>query len=212
LYAARGRLIPLSTNSPTGSTFTAFSTAISTRGLMRNGQRDGRLWRAVPSRRCYSDQRGETPASKEGKKGTPNKLTTKLQATLAQAAQRYDGNALQTLVDIMNDDTATAAARVRCAELIFERAHGKPAYLEDPNRDPDFVPLAERLKAYVRRDQILAAEGKVVQLSPATDQALPPATDQATAGRALSVPSSSPSGAMRRATTLEDDPFGPSWT
>jgi hypothetical protein len=30
-----------------------------------NGQRDGRLWRAVPSRRWYSDQRGETPASKE---------------------------------------------------------------------------------------------------------------------------------------------------
>jgi hypothetical protein len=93
---------------------------------------------------------------------------------------------------------------VRCAEYILDRARGKPAYLEDPNRDPDFVPLAERLKAYVRRDQILAAEGKVVQLSPATDRA--------TAGRALSVPSSSPSGAMRRATTLEDDPFGPSWT
>jgi hypothetical protein len=26
---------------------------------------------------------------------------------------------------------------VRCAELILDRAHGKPAYLEDPNRDPD---------------------------------------------------------------------------
>src|SRR5262249_29302013 len=35
LYAARGRLIPFSTNSPTGSTFTAFSTFVSTRGLMR---------------------------------------------------------------------------------------------------------------------------------------------------------------------------------
>ena len=66
----------------------------------------------------------------------------------------------------MNDDTATTTARVRCAEFILDRAHGKPAYLEDPNRDPDFVPLAERLKAYVRRDQILAAEGKVVQILP----------------------------------------------
>ena len=143
------------------------------------------------------------PGERRGgrKKGTPNKLTAQLQAPLAQAARRYDGNALQTLVAIMNDDTATTAARVRCAEFILDRAHGKPAYLEDPNRDPDFVPLAERLKAYVRRDQILAAEGKVVQLSPATDRA--------TAGRALSVPSSSPSGAMRRATTVEDDPFGP---
>ena len=35
LYAARGRLIPFSANSPTGSTFTAFSTFVSTLGLMR---------------------------------------------------------------------------------------------------------------------------------------------------------------------------------
>ena len=117
---------------------------------------------------------GSKPGERRGgpqKKGTPNKLTAQLQAPLAQAARRYDGNALQTLVAIMNDDRATAAARVRCAELILDRAHGKPAYLQEPNRDPDFVPLAERLKAYVRRDQILAAEGKVVQLSPATDRA-----------------------------------------
>jgi hypothetical protein len=149
---------------------------------------------------------GSKPGERRGgrKKGTPNKLTAQLQTPLAQAARRYDGNALQTLVAIMNDDTATTAARVRCAELILDRAHGKPAYLEDPNRDPDFVPLAERLKWYARRDAIEAAEGKVVQLSPATDQA--------TAGRALSVPSSLPSAAMPRATTAEDDPFGPSWT
>jgi hypothetical protein len=93
---------------------------------------------------------------------------------------------------------------VRCAELILDRARGKPAFLQDPNRDPNFVPLAERLKWYARRDAIEAAEGKVVQLSPATDQA--------TAGRALSVPSSLPSAAMPRATTAEDDPLGPSWT
>ena len=35
LYAARGRLIPFNSNSPTGSIFTAFSTFINTRGLMR---------------------------------------------------------------------------------------------------------------------------------------------------------------------------------
>ena len=34
LYAARGRLIPFNSNSPTGSTVTAFSTFINTRGLM----------------------------------------------------------------------------------------------------------------------------------------------------------------------------------
>jgi len=30
-----------------------------------DGQGDGRLWRSVPGRRWYSDQRGETPASRE---------------------------------------------------------------------------------------------------------------------------------------------------
>jgi hypothetical protein len=35
LYAAKGRLIPFNSNSPTDSTFTAFSTFINTRGLMR---------------------------------------------------------------------------------------------------------------------------------------------------------------------------------
>ena len=35
LYAARDRLIPFSANSPTGSTVTACSTFVSTRGLIR---------------------------------------------------------------------------------------------------------------------------------------------------------------------------------
>ena len=34
LYAAKGRLIPFNSNSPTGSTCTAFSTFTNTRGLM----------------------------------------------------------------------------------------------------------------------------------------------------------------------------------
>ena len=68
---------------------------------------------------------GSKPGERRGgrKKGTPNKLTAQLQAPLAQAARRYDGNALQTLVAIMNDDRATTAARVRCAEFILDRAH-----------------------------------------------------------------------------------------
>jgi DNA methylase len=32
---------------------------------MLKGERDGRLWRSVPGRRWYSDQRGETPGSNE---------------------------------------------------------------------------------------------------------------------------------------------------
>ena len=33
--------------------------------LALRGERDGRLWRSVPSRRWYSQQRGETPGSQE---------------------------------------------------------------------------------------------------------------------------------------------------
>jgi hypothetical protein len=32
---------------------------------MLKSERDGRLWRSVPGRRWYSDQRGETPGSQE---------------------------------------------------------------------------------------------------------------------------------------------------
>ena len=80
------------------------------------------------------------------------------------------------------------------------------------------------------------AEGKIVQILPpkkralpsATDQASPPVTDQATAGRVgvclqsarpVELPSGAvpgavelPSDGVPRATTVEDDPFGPSWT
>ena len=61
---------------------------------------------------------------------------------------------------------APASARIRSAEIVLDRAHGKAAPILEQPRDPDFVPLAERLKAYVRRDQILAAEGKVAQILP----------------------------------------------
>jgi hypothetical protein len=82
--------------------------------------------------------------------------------------------------------------------------------------------IAERIKWYMRRDAVDAAEAKIVQmlppkkraLPPATDQALPPVTDQATAGRAgvclqSARPVELPSGAVPRETTAEDDPFGP---
>jgi hypothetical protein len=57
----------------------------------------------------FARRGGSKPGERRGgrKKGTPNKLTAQLQAPLAKAAQRYDGNALQTLVAIVNDDRAT---------------------------------------------------------------------------------------------------------
>ena len=109
---------------------------------------------------------GSKPGERRGgrKKGTPNKFIAKLQDTLAKAAQQYDSEALQTLVDIMNDATATAASRVRCAEMILERGHGKPAPWQE--QKSEVAPFAERIEWYMKRDEYEASADKVVQLIP----------------------------------------------
>ena len=71
----------------------------------------------------------------------------------------------QTLVDIMTDKTQSASARVRCAELILERGHGKPAQPQEQTGGK-IIPLAERLAYYARRDEIEASGGKAVTLVP----------------------------------------------
>jgi hypothetical protein len=100
------------------------------------------------------------------KRGTPNKVTVLMRGTFTETAQEFSADALATLVEIMRDKAASASARVRCAEIVLDRAHGKAAPILEQPRDPDFVPLAERLKWYARRDEILAAEGKIVQILP----------------------------------------------
>ena len=42
--------------------------------------------------------------------------------------------------------------------------HPRMATAEPRHLEPDFVPLAERLKAYARRDAIEAGDSKVVKL------------------------------------------------
>jgi hypothetical protein len=140
-------------------------------------------------------RRGKKPGSRKTggrKRGTPNRITIRMGGTFAETTKQFDGEALATLVEVMRDKSASPSARVRAAELVLDRAHGKAAPILEQPRDPDFVPLAERLKWYARRDAIEAAEGKVVQI-------LPPKTVR---------PVELPSDAMPRATTVEDDPSG----
>jgi hypothetical protein len=58
----------------------------------------------------------------------------------------------------MRDMTAPPSARVRAAECVLDRAHGKAAPVLE-TKDPDFIPLAERLKFYEQQDAIEAAAG-----------------------------------------------------
>ena len=57
------------------------------------------------------------------KKGTPNKAT----ADVRELAGEYTEDALKTLVQIMNDNKAAAAARIAAAKAVLDRGHGKPA-------------------------------------------------------------------------------------
>ena len=63
--------------------------------------------------------------------GTPNKAT----ASIREAAQQYTETAIQTLVEVMSDETAPHAARVAAANSLLDRGYGKPR-LEDETKKP----------------------------------------------------------------------------
>jgi hypothetical protein len=52
--------------------------------------------------------------------------------------------------------------------------HPRQGYAGDDRQADDFVPLAERLAYYQRRDDLKAAGDKVVELKPQGDQAACP--------------------------------------
>lgn len=55
--------------------------------------------------------------------GTPNKAT----AAVKQVAQEYTEQAIQVLVDLLQDKSTPPAARVAACREILDRGHGKPA-------------------------------------------------------------------------------------
>ena len=67
------------------------------------------------------------------KKGTPNKAT----AEVRELAGEYTEDALKTLVQIMNDNKAAAAARIAAAKAVLDRGHGKPAQAVEPASEDD---------------------------------------------------------------------------
>ena len=63
--------------------------------------------------------------------GTPNKAT----ASIREAAQQYTETAIQTLVEVMSDETAPHAARVAAANSLLDVGYGKTR-LEDETKKP----------------------------------------------------------------------------
>lgn len=60
------------------------------------------------------------------KPGSKNKSTVEMGKTLAEMAVQYTPDALKTLAEIMQDQNATATARVSAANSLLDRGHGKP--------------------------------------------------------------------------------------
>src|SRR6478752_9110070 len=60
------------------------------------------------------------------KPGSVNRLTVAKKRTLTEIAGDYTAEAIKTLVAIMKDPNAPAAARTTAANSILDRGHGKP--------------------------------------------------------------------------------------
>jgi hypothetical protein len=93
-------------------------------------------------------------------KGTPNKATAARQSAIAASGL----TPLEYLLSVMRDETADHHTRLDAAKAAAPFVHPRMGQVDPPAADPEFVPLAERLKAYAKRDAIEAAAGNVVEL------------------------------------------------
>ena len=66
-------------------------------------------------------------------------------------------------LSVMRDETADPQLRLDAAKAALPFCHPRLAPVAPKHSDPDFVPLVERLKEYLR-SQIEAADRKVVEL------------------------------------------------
>ena len=105
-------------------------------------------------------------------KGAKNKRTAERDAAMKEMAAQignavgdaFEGDALAYLMSVYKDPLKPENLRIDAAKaaLRYERPALAPG--EQGGPDNDFVPLAERLRAYAREDEIKASAPKVVQL------------------------------------------------
>ena len=73
--------------------------------------------------------------------GSPNRATRAAKATLTDLAQSHSDAALETLVEIMGDTDATAAARIAAANAILDRGYGRPRQALEHSGSDDGPPI-----------------------------------------------------------------------
>jgi len=76
-------------------------------------------------------------------------------------ARQHGKNALETVVEIMNDYTTEPKDRLRAAELVLDRGHGKPTAVTV--QIPATRRQAERLAAMTDEDLESIIEGEVIE-------------------------------------------------
>lgn len=85
----------------------------------------------------------------------------------ADGAESPHADIIEAIKTVLGFRKAAGEEAARAAQYVHPR-QGIAGDGEQAN--DDFVPLAERLKAYQRRDEIEAAGNKVVELKPQSDQ------------------------------------------
>ena len=92
----------------------------------------------------------------------PGSITRRTREIAESAAAKGLGP-LDYLLSIMRDETAEQRDRIKAASEVLPYMAARISATEQKPGN-DYVPLAERLKAYARRDAIEQSEGKVVEI------------------------------------------------
>lgn len=112
-----------------------------------------------------------TGRSRGRPKGAKNKRTAEREAATNEMAAQiekslgdaFEGDALAYLMSVYKDPSKPENLRIDAAKAAIRYERPALAPVEQAT-ESDFVPLAERLKAYEREDEITASASKVVEL------------------------------------------------
>ena len=92
---------------------------------------------------------------------------------VTELARSHSPKAIETLVVIVNDETAPPAARIAASNAILDRGHGKPAQTLDASVRPGEFSVADRIiarwkenLAKLNAEQPLTIEGEKVDVTP----------------------------------------------
>jgi hypothetical protein len=82
---------------------------------------------------------------------------------VTELARSHSPKAIETLVEIMNNETAPPAARIAASIAILDRGYGKPAQTLDTTVRPGEFPVADRITERWRANLAKLNETKLIE-------------------------------------------------